>query len=228
MLRLDEDLEDIGMRLYYFPLSSYSQKALIAFAEKEVGYTREVVDIRNAAAREGYRKLYRLGKIPMLIADDGEMIAESSIIIEYLDYHFASGTCLIPSDPDSAREMRFHDRNADLYLNESITTLHREGLKPEANQNADAIAQAQFRIRVMYDYLDDRLKHRTWIMGDDFTMADCAMAPPLSYAQYVAPFGDRGNIASYWRKLEARPSFRGVLDEARPYLEQFKNAAGYR
>jgi glutathione S-transferase len=156
------------------------------------------------------------------------MIAESSIIIEYLDYHFSTGTRLIPSDPDGARQTRFHDRNADLYLNESITMLHKERLKPQPQRNADAITQAQFRINVMYDYLDDHLRDKRWMMIDNFTMADCAMAPPLSYAQYVAPFDGRTNIASYWQRLKTRTSFKTVLREAGPYLEQFKAAAGYR
>jgi glutathione S-transferase len=121
--------EGPGNEALLFSLLSYSQKALIALAEKEIGFTRELVDIRDPAAREGYRKLYWLGKIPMLVADDGKMIAESSII-EYLDYHFSTGTRLIPSDPDGARQTRFHDRNADLYLNESIT-MHKERLKPQ-------------------------------------------------------------------------------------------------
>jgi glutathione S-transferase len=110
----------------------------------------------------------------MPVAADGEMIAESSIIIEYLDYRFAAGTRLIPSDPDRARRTRFDDCIAELCLNESVTTLHREGLQPEAPCNSVALAKAQarFRMSVRYDYLDHHLSDKTPIMGDDFTRAD--------------------------------------------------------
>jgi glutathione S-transferase len=221
-------MEGHFMKLHYFPLSSYSQKTLIAFAEKNVSFIPEIVDVRDAAVRERYRRLYPLGKIPMLIADDGETISESSIIIEYIDHYFPTGTRLIPDDQDRARQTRFHDRNADLYLNESVTTLHSEGIKPDAQRNGAAIEKARFRLGIMDDNLDRHRSDKTWIMGDDFTMADCATAPALQYAQYVAPFASRSNIAAYWHRLETRPSFRRVLDEAAPYLREFKAASGYR
>ena len=56
-------------------------------------------------------------------------------------------------------------------------------------------------------------------MGESFTLADCAAAPPLNYAQEVFPFGDRKAVSEYWRRLCDRPSWQAVLTEIRPVLE---------
>jgi glutathione S-transferase len=59
-------------------------------------------------------------------------------------------------------------------------------------------------------------------MGEEFTMADCAAAPALFYADRVAPFGDTlGNVAAYLRRLKQRPSFARALEEAKPYFRLF-------
>src|SRR5689334_20819066 len=98
------------MKLYYNPVSPYSQKALTAFYEKNVSFEPEIVNFRDPAAMEAYRKVNPLGKVPTLVLEDGWKIPESTIIIEYLEDHF-TGKQLIPAEKDAARQTRFHDRN---------------------------------------------------------------------------------------------------------------------
>src|ERR1700733_12029766 len=107
------------MKLYYFPLSTYSQKVLVALYEKGLDFTPEIVSVMDAAAKAEYKaKVNPLGKVPTLVAANGHKIPESTTIIEYLeDNHESSGTRLIPADRAHARLTRFHDRNFDLYLN---------------------------------------------------------------------------------------------------------------
>src|SRR5262245_40342691 len=108
------------MKLYYHPLSTYSQKTVMAFHEKEVSFTPEIINVFDPTAHAAYRAVNPLGKVPMLVLDDDWKIPESSIIIEYLDTHFSTGTRLIPEDKDLARQTRFRDRMADLYINDSV------------------------------------------------------------------------------------------------------------
>src|SRR4051794_38545067 len=105
------------MKLYFHPVSSYSQKVLVAFYEKNVPFAPEIVEFTESGRAE-YLKINPLGKIPFVVADNGHKVPESSIIIEYLDGHFDSGTRLIPADKDLARQTRFHDRLSDLYLHD--------------------------------------------------------------------------------------------------------------
>ena len=73
------------MKLYYNPISTYSQKVLIALYEKGLDFEPEIVNLMDADARARYRDVNPLGKIPCLQLDDGHIIPESSIIIEYID-----------------------------------------------------------------------------------------------------------------------------------------------
>jgi glutathione S-transferase len=210
------------MKLYYHPLSTYSQKVLIALYEKSVDFSSEIVDLMDDAAREAYRKIYPLGKIPLLVEDDGHWVPESSIIVEYLDTHFSNAPKLIPDDRDLSRQVRFKDRMYDLYLNESVAALVFEGWKPEAQRNQELMARSRFRIGVMYDFMESNLQTQPWTNGDAFTLGDCAAAPALFYATEVARFDERANIVAYWQRLQERPSVHRVIDEAEPYLAKLQ------
>ena len=76
------------MKLYYAPVSTYSQKALIALYEKGLAFEPEIVELTSADARAAYEQVYPLGKVPFLMADDGWAVPESTIIIEFLDDRF--------------------------------------------------------------------------------------------------------------------------------------------
>ena len=213
------------MKLYYVPVSTYCQKVLMAFEEKGVDFEGEIVNLSDEAARAEYLKLYPIGKVPLLIPDDDGFIPESSIIIEYLDTHFASGTKLIPDDPDLARQARFKDRMTDLYLNDSISALFFQGRKAEGDRDPALIERSQYRARVLYEFMEKNFESREWANGDQFSMADCAAAPPLFYAQTLFPFDDYPNVKSYYERLSARPSWQKVMDEAMPYIEEMKQAS---
>src|SRR5262252_5379474 len=119
------------MKLYYFPLSPYSQKALIALEEKGVPCDRELVNLGDAAARAAYDKVNRFGKVPFLRDEARDWsVPESSIIMEYVEQHVSGGTQLIPSDPDQARQARFHDRVFDLYITEQALKIFFDGRRP--------------------------------------------------------------------------------------------------
>lgn len=207
------------MKLYYHPISTYSQKVLIALYEKDMAFEREIVRLMNPEAREQYREIYPLGKIPALALDDGRFIPESTIIIEYLEG--LDGTSLIHGEANQRRQVRFKDRMLDLYLNDNVATLLFQGMKPEEQRDQERIDQANFQIRTIYSFMENELGEQAFAAGDDFSMADCAAAPALFYAQQVAPFDDRENICAYWDRLNARSSIQRVQEEAAPAIAAF-------
>ena len=205
------------MKLYHNPLSSYSQKVLLALHETGIEVETEVINLFDDQARADYRKIYPIGKIPLLVLDDGHPIPESSIIIEYLS-SISKQIKLISNDATEARKTRFLDRMYDLYLNNPVGTKFFELQKPQNQQSRQVIDDADEKINIMYNNMEDNLASKTWNRGDQFTLADCAAIPPLFYAQQVAPFSQRPVIQAYWERANQRPSFIKVMEVVKPLL----------
>ena len=213
------------MKLHYHPLSTYSQKVLIAMYEKGLNFDPVVINLMDPDARDQYRDVYPLGKIPSLQLEDGHIIPESSIIIEYLD-PLAEPT-LIKGDADEMRRIRFKDRMFDLYLNEAVGTLFFQEMKPEKEQDSERIEKARFNIATMYSFMENEFGKQSYANGEEFLMSDCAAAPALFYAEQLVPFAEHENISAYWERLKARPSIQRTHAEAAPFLEKMfaKDAA---
>ncbi len=209
------------MKLYYHPLSTYSQKVLIACYEKGIAFSRHIINLEVAAERKKYNRIYPIGKLPLLITDQNHMIPESSIIIEYFDRTDSKAPRLIPNDADEARQVRFRDRMHDLYLNDPTVTILSENLKPESRRNPALVNKSRKTLDVIYEFLNHELKGHTWSNGEDFTMADCAAAPALFYAQRVHSFNKYPTIRAYFSRLMGRPSYRKVIREAEPLMKKF-------
>ena len=86
----------------------------------------------------------------------------------------------------------------------------------------ELIERCRYRIDVCYGHMDRHLAEHEWVMPSGFSMADCALAPALFYAQQTAPFAARANIGAYWERLCGRPTWQRVMQEAQPYLEKLQ------
>jgi glutathione S-transferase len=208
------------LRLYYHPLSSFCWKALIALYENGVAFEGQMVNFMDPGDEAGFRKMWPIRKFPVL-RDEAEdrLIPESSIIIEYIDQKFPGSIRLIPSNPDRARELRLRDRVIDLYIHVPMQKVMTDRLRPEGKNDAFGVEQAKELLQTSYKMLDQAMASRTWVMGDDFTMADCAAAPALFYGDMAVPFGEHRNIAAYLERLKQRPSIARVIREAEPYFK---------
>ena len=88
------------------------------------------------------------------------------------------------------------------------------------------MAEARQALDTAYAWLEEKLLDRSWAAGDDFSMADCAAAPSLFYADWVQPIpGDCASVRAYRSRLLARPSFARAVEEARPYRALFPPGA---
>ena len=213
----------MSLQLYFHPLSSFCQKVLVAFYENDTPYEPHIVDLANEASRADFLKIWPIGKFPVLrdSAKD-RTIPESSIIIEYLAQHYPGKTQLVPADADLARQTRLRDRFYDLYVQEPMQKVVGDRLRPAANKDPYGVEQAKTRLQTAYGMIDQEMATKTWAMGEAFSMADCAAAPALFYANMVMPFGDtHKNVAGYLRRLMERPSFARAVEEAQPYLALF-------
>jgi glutathione S-transferase len=204
------------MKLHYSPLSTYSQKAMIALYEKGVAFEPALVDLMSPEGRAAYEAIYPIGKVPLLVLDGGHMIPESTIIIEYLEGHYPNqGTKLIPEGVDAARQVRFMDRMCDLYLNNPIVTLLFNKIGFMKSDEA-TLQKAGKHLRHTCERLNERLEKQPWLCGEQFSMADCAAIPPLFYAAFCAPLTDYPQLMRYAERAKARPSYARVMAEFVP------------
>lgn len=207
------------LTLYAHPFSSYCQKVLVALWENDIAFTYR--HLEDAGAGEELAALWPLGKFPVLV-DEGRTVVESSIIIEHLDLNHAGPVRLIPQDRQAALEVRFMDRVFDNHVMSAMQKPVFEALRADGARKDEAMAEARQALDTAYAWLEARLAGRTWAAGTDFSMADCAAAPSLFYADWVHQIGESfPALRAYRSRLLARPSFARAVEEGRPYRSYF-------
>jgi glutathione S-transferase len=203
------------LKLYYNPLSTYSQKAMIAFNEKGVAYESNVVNLMSPEGRAAFEQVNPLGKLPFMKPSEDWQVPESTSIIEYLEDKFPNTPRLIPADREAARLVRFMDRMSDLYYNDPVVELLFQPLGFRGKDEEKA-AKARKYVAISHGHWDKRLASQLWMCGDQFTMADCAAIPAMYYAQTAAPFEAFPNVVAYWKRAQERPSYAKVVAEFEP------------
>jgi glutathione S-transferase len=209
----------MSLTLYAHPFSSYCQKVLVALWENDIPFSYRHLEEPGAA--EERAALWPLGRFPVLV-DDGRVIAESSIIIEYLDLHHTGPVRLLPDDRDAALEVRFMDRFFDNFVMAPMQKPVSEAMRGGDSRKDEAMAEAGKALDTAYAWLEERLSGRSWAAGESFSMADCAAAPSLFYADWVHRIGpDFPRLRDYRSRLLARPSFARAVEEGRRYRSYF-------
>lgn len=207
------------LQLYAHPFSSYCQKVLTALYEN--GTTFEMRLLEGSDAMRDLEARWPMKRFPVLVEGERTVI-EATCIIEYLDVHHPGPTRLIPADRDAAIEVRMMDRFFDNYISTPQQKVVFDAMRPDGSHDPHGVADARAMLDTAYAWLDDVMADRPWAAGDDFSMADCAAAPFLFYADWTHPIADRfANVQDYRRRLLARPSFARAVDEARPYRGYF-------
>jgi len=217
--------------LYAHPFSSYSWKAMIALHEKELPYTLRNVEDEGAMAE--LRGHWPLGKFPVLVDDTYEEsapIVEATTIIEYLDLRHYERAPLIPATTSDALDVRFMDRIFDNHVMAPVQAVVNEALPHLIGVSDPVRAQrAREALEAIYGWLETRLADRTWASHQGFSLADCAAAPSLFYADWVHPIGESfPGLRAYRARLNARPSVARCIEGARPYRHYFPLGAPER
>ncbi len=213
----------MSLTLHFHPLASYCHKALIALYESGTPFETEMVNLGDPDGVAAFRKISPMGKMPALVdAVRAQNVWEATIVIEYLDAFHPGTTRMIPADPDGSWHARLWDRFYDNYVHDPMQRIVADRLKPEAKRAAEAVRQFKAQLEQAYDVIEAEMAARRWAAGNAFTLADCAAAPALFYADIVAPIGPaRVRVQAYLERLMARPSYARVLQEAKPYFQYY-------
>jgi len=207
------------MKLYAHPFSSYCQKVLIPLYENGIAFELRLLGEEQANAEQA--ALWPLKRMPVLV-DAGRTVVEATIIVEYLDLHHPGPVRMIPADPRAALDVRMMDRFFDNYVMTPMQKIVGDSLRAPEQRDPFGVGEARALLETAYAWLDGVLADREWAVGDAFSLADCAAAPSLFYADWAHPIdASHANVIAYRRRLLARPSFARAVDEARPFRPFF-------
>ncbi|AFY92643.1 glutathione S-transferase family protein [Chamaesiphon minutus] len=213
------------MKFYYDPASSYCQRVAIALYEKDIPFTPIKVSLFDPEAREQYQKINPFAKIPTLETDNGEIFFEACIIIEYLDRQFPQQPCLL--NPERILEIRTIERIIDVYINSSREVLFADSQRELELRGKKEVIKASRLLEIACSLLEDRLQDRTWLVGEQFSLADCTAAPTLTYLRLVYDYRHLPNLTNYMKRLESRASVARVQREGRIRMNQMLASLAY-
>lgn len=213
------------LTVYGHPLSSYCWKLFVALRELGLPYDLAQLGPDQPDHGAAFVQAWPIAKMPALV-DGDTVLAETSIIIEYAD-RLAGGGRLIPADPDRALRVRFLDRLFDNYVMVPMQEYTVNFLRPEGAKDPYGVDQARALLDKSYAWLEANLPADGWAAGEGPTLADCAAAPSLYYADKVNPLAGRfPAVQAYLDRLNAWPTFAGVVADAQPYWHFFPFAGG--
>ena len=204
------------MKLIGSHASPYVRKVRIALAEKRIEY-EFVLD--NPHAPDSVASQYNpLGKIPVLVTDDGTPVYDSSVIVEYLDMVSPVGR-LIPEAGRARIQAKRWEALADGLL-EAAVLIVVEKRRPASRQSKDWIERQMHKVMQALSSGSHNLGERSWFVAEAFGLADLALGCALGYLDFRFPDIDwRGaypNLARHAEKLFRRPPFLGTLPQDMP------------
>jgi len=211
----------MSLKLYAHPFSSYSQKVLIALYENGTPFEWREISPEHPENLAQFAALWPIKRFPLLV-DGTRVVRESTIIIEYLGLHHPGPVSLLPADPRAALEVRSMDRFFDNYISTPQQKIVFDAMRPEGQHDPYGVREAREMLERGYAWLDKVMAEREWAAGEHFTLADCAAAPFLFYADWTHRIDPSfSHVIAYRKRLLARPSFARAVDEARRYRSFF-------
>lgn len=198
---------------------------LIALWENERTFTYRSLDTEHPENGAEWARRWPMRKMPMLL-DGEQMVVESSAIIEHLQLVHGGPVPLIPAPGPAAVEVRMIDRIFDNYVMTPTMKLVSDAMRATEASDPTGCGEARQTLDRIYTWLDARMAGRIWSVADVFSLADCAAAPALFYADWahrIPP--DLQALRSYRTRLLSRPAVARAVEEARPYRHYFPPGA---
>jgi glutathione S-transferase len=202
----------MGIKLHYHPLSTYSRRVLIAFAEKQIPHELVVVDMAARKHREQpYLELNPYGRVPTL-EEDGFVLFESPAILTYLEATWPNQS-LVPADSRGRALVDMHMKLCDLqFARHAGTIVFPKRFLPKEKWNIAAIADAKAEIEKHLAIVDKQLAGKTYLAAEEFSLADLCYLPFLEFLPLmeIAP---PSHVAAWSERLLARPSAAATRPE---------------
>ena len=199
------------MKLLYTPNSPYARKVRIVAMEKHIEL--ELQEVVLADADNIVKNHNPLGKVPVLILDDGDSVYDSRVIVEYLDNH-APGAHLIPTDNSSKIWVRRWEALADGICDAAVSVMLEQRKAPEKQSQANIDKQLG-KVMLGLEVLNLDITKKKWCVNETFSLADIALGCMLGYLdlrfKHLNWQDDYVNLARHYSLLVKRPSFKMTM-----------------
>jgi glutathione S-transferase len=211
----------MALEVYGHLFSSYTWKVLVALYENDTPFTFRAIGPDTPDNVADWLRRWPIAKFPLL-ADGDRQVAETSVIIEYLQLAHPGPTPFLPADPMAALDVRFLDRFFDLHVMDAAQHAVNGAISGDETKRRDGLALSIEKLDRAYGWLETALAGRAWAAGDAFTLADCAAGPSLFYADWVHRIPEACPVLRDYRaRLLARPSIARAVEDARPFRHLF-------
>ena len=218
----------MSLVLYGHLFSSYTQKVLIALYENDTPFAFRSIGPDTPQHSADWLARWPLRKFPLLV-DGTRNVAETSIIIEYLQLVHPGPKRLLPADAMAALDVRFFDRFFDLHVMTPVQHAVDGALTGDPVRRREGLALAEEKLERVYAWLEAQFAGRNWAAGAEFTLADCAAAPSLFYADWTHRISQAYPLLRDYRaRLLARPSIARAVEDGRPFRSYFPLGAPAR
>ncbi|MBD2437638.1 glutathione S-transferase family protein [Nostoc sp. FACHB-110] len=198
--------------------NSRSQRVLWLLEELDLGYDIKFYerDQNTMLAPESLRAVHPLGKSPV-ITDDGETIAESGAIIEYIVERYGNGRLIPPAGtPERLRYTYWLHYAEGSAMPPLVMNLIFNSFSTAENRANDAFIAPQ--IKLHFDYIETELAKSTWFVGEEFTAADIQMSFPLELVAMQAELiASRPKIQQFVERIHTRPAYKRALERGGAY-----------
>ena len=203
------------MKLIGSPPSPYTRKVRIVLAEKKIDCDFEFADVNPP--ENPVNALNPLGKVPTLVLDEGTVLYDSRVIVEFLD-SVSPISRLIPDDHRERVAVRRWEALADGSLDAGLLIRY-ESLRPKKEQSKAWADKQAGKLQRGLAMIATELGDRPWCHGDRYTLADIAVGCCLGWVEFRKPGGidwrgEHANLARHYDKLMERPEFAETVPRA--------------
>jgi glutathione S-transferase len=206
--------------LYHLWLSPFCRKVRVALTEKGLDFELKTENLWER--RQEFMAMNPAGEVPVLVEDDGVVLADSAAICEYLEEMYPE-PALIPGAAAERAEVRRlvawfdHKFDRDVTRNLVGEKILKRFLR-RGEPDSRAIRAGKDNIHIHLAYIAWLSERRTWLAGDAFSLADIAAAAHVSAADYLGdvPWADYAASKVWYARIKSRPSFRAILADHIP------------
>jgi len=206
--------------LYHLWLHPFSRKVRVALREKGVDFELKIEKIWER--RTEFLTINPAGDVPVMVEEDGTVLANSNVICEYMEEVYPDNS-LLGDDALKRAETRRLIGWFDVKFNREVT----ENLVGEkimkrflklGEPHGPSIRAGHANIHYHLDYISYLMEQRRWLAGDRFSLADICAAAHLSCIDYIGdvPWDEHPGARAWYMRMKSRPSFRPLLDDVVP------------